>query len=146
MLPVHVSLRGERTVVSTPPADSNQEKGSLQIHEGDSILVKEQRLRQLFQEMGSAVVAFSGGVDSSYVALVATSELGDNAVCITGDSASLPSAQRQTIEDLTSQFGFRHEVIQTDELDDANYTANNGSRCYFCKHELYAKLSEVATD
>jgi len=144
MLPVHVSLRGERTAVSTSQADNNQEKATLQIHDGDSILVKEQRLRHLFQEMGSAIVAFSGGVDSSYVALVATSELGENAMCITGDSASLPSAQRQTIEDLSRQFGFHHELIKTDELDDSNYTVNNGSRCYFCKDELYAKLSEVA--
>jgi uncharacterized protein len=56
----------------------------------------------------------------------------------------LPSLQRQTIEDLTRQFGFHHEVIETDELVDANYTANNASRCYFCKQELYTKLTEVA--
>jgi pyridinium-3,5-biscarboxylic acid mononucleotide sulfurtransferase len=128
--------------VITPLA--NQEGPTLPVNNGESVLLKEQRLRRLFQEMGSAIVAFSGGVDSSYVAFVATSELGANALCVTGDSASLPSLQRQTIEDLTRQFGFHHEVIETNELVDANYTANNANRCYFCKHELYTKLTEVA--
>lgn len=123
---------------------ANQEEPTLPVNNGESVLVKEQRLRRLFQEMGSAIVAFSGGVDSSYVAFVATSELGANALCVTGDSASLPSLQRQTIEDLIRQFGFHHEVIETNELVDANYTANNANRCYFCKHELYTKLTEVA--
>lgn len=109
-----------------------------------SATLKEQQLREIFRELGSVVVAYSGGVDSSYVAYVANAELGPRAICITGQSASLPSYQQAEIERVVSDFGFHHEVIQTEELDNPSYQANNPDRCFFCKDELYGKLEAIA--
>ena len=107
-------------------------------------IAKEERLRELFRELESVIVAYSGGVDSSYVAYVANAELGPRAVCITGQSASLPEFQRAEIDRVVEQFGFQHETIRTDELENPNYRANNSDRCFFCKDELYTKLETVA--
>ena len=107
-------------------------------------ILKEQKLRELFRALGSVIVAYSGGVDSSYVAYIANAELGPRAICITGQSASLPSYQQTEIERAVNQFGFHHEVIQTKELDNPSYRANNADRCFFCKDELYNKLGAIA--
>jgi len=106
--------------------------------------LKEQRLREIFRGLGSVIVAYSGGVDSSYVAYVANAELGPRAICITGQSASLPSYQQGEIERVVNEFGFHHETIQTEELENPSYRANNSNRCYFCKDELYGKLESLA--
>ena len=105
---------------------------------------KEQQLREIFRTLGSVIVAYSGGVDSSYVAYIANAELGPRAICITGESASLPSYQRAEMERVVSEFGFHHEIIQTEELENPSYRANNADRCYFCKDELYGKLEAIA--
>jgi uncharacterized protein len=90
------------------------------------------------------IVAYSGGVDSSYVAYIANAELGPRAICITGQSASLPSYQQAETDRVVAQFGFHHEIIQTEELENPSYRANNADRCYFCKDELYGKLEAIA--
>jgi uncharacterized protein len=112
----------------------------------DSIERKEEQLRQLLRSFGSAIVAFSGGVDSGYLAHVANQELGARALAVTADSASYPEFQRRTALELVSRFGIRHRFIYTGELEDPNYLSNPANRCYYCKRELYAKLSQLARE
>jgi uncharacterized protein len=107
---------------------------------------KERALRSLFREAGSALVAFSGGVDSTYVASVAARELGRRALCVTGVSPSLAGREHAEVTRIVRLLDLRHEVVETDEMNDPSYLRNAGDRCYFCKSELYSKLVPLAAE
>jgi uncharacterized protein len=95
-------------------------------------------------DLGSLVVAFSGGVDSAYLAVRAHQILGRRALAVTADSASLADVQRQAALDLARRFAFAHRVIETREFEDEAYLRNGPDRCYHCKSELFRKLLPLA--
>ena len=91
-----------------------------------------------------AVVALSAGVDSSLVALLAHKALGDHAVAVTGISESLPPHELEVAKETAKEIGIKHLVVQTDELQNPEYTSNRADRCYYCKDTLYRELRTLA--
>jgi pyridinium-3,5-biscarboxylic acid mononucleotide sulfurtransferase len=108
------------------------------------MIEKERALRDTLASLDSVVVAYSGGVDSAYLAVVAHKALGERSLAVTADSASYPQRHREMAIRVAAVFGFRHELIPTTELDQAAYRANPINRCYYCKRELYTHLTKIA--
>ena len=104
---------------------------------------KERELEGRLRAAGSLLVAFSGGVDSSYLALAAHRALGPRALAVTAVSASYPASHRQVAEDVVRRFGLAHRFVDTREMESADYRANRPDRCYHCKTELFAVLGRV---
>src|ERR1700742_5160073 len=101
---------------------------------------KKQRLESKLREAGSVVVAYSGGVDSAYLAYVASRVLGEQMIAMIADSASLPRSHYREAVEFAQQQGILLHTVETDELEREDYAANQADRCFHCKDELFTVL------
>ena len=120
----------------TPPAAGSTAAPDLE--------VKAASLDARLASLGSVLVAYSGGVDSAFLAITAARVLGRSALCVTADSPSYPDRHREMALDTARAFALQHEIIQTAEIERPEYRANPANRCYYCKHELYTHLAAIA--
>src|SRR5438270_991300 len=109
----------------------------------DDLLARRDRLHATLRGTGGCAVAFSGGIDSTVVAKAAHLALGERVVAVTADSPSVPRAEIAEARRLAEQIGIRHRVINTEEFADPDYVRNDGSRCYYCKSELYSRIETL---
>jgi uncharacterized protein len=105
---------------------------------------KLQKLKSLLKKMNSVLVAYSGGVDSTFLLKVAKDTLGDNLLAVTADSPTYTKRELGFAKKMTKEFGIRHKVIKTYELKDKNFISNPINRCYYCKLELFSRLKGIA--
>ncbi len=115
-------------------------------HRERALREKEKRLLEQLASYGSLFVAYSGGVDSAYLAYASHCALGDRVTAITAVSASYPRSHREMAERVARDVGFAHRIVETDELADPRYAANPTNRCYFCKSELFSLLERLRQD
>ncbi len=108
------------------------------------IAQKYEKLQAEIEKLDSAIVAFSGGIDSALVLKVAYGILGDNVIAVTADSPSLPRKELGEAKKIAKEIGARHLIINTQEAENEDYLKNPSNRCYYCKTELYEKLKCIS--
>jgi pyridinium-3,5-biscarboxylic acid mononucleotide sulfurtransferase len=113
---------------------------------GSKVSEKLHQLQDLFRQMGRALIAYSGGIDSTLVAKVAHDVLGDRMVAVTAVSPSLLPEDLEEAKIQALEMGIAHKLVNTHEMENPNYTSNPINRCYFCKSELYDTLKPLAQD
>jgi len=109
-----------------------------------ALRAKYDRLLDILKELESVIVAFSGGVDSTFLAQAAKDALDDKALLVTADSETYPASELEEARRLAGHLGMRHLVIETRELDNPEYARNAPNRCFFCKEELFTRLAPLA--
>src|SRR5687767_6650153 len=102
---------------------------------------KVRRLERILSELPGALVGYSGGADSAFLAEVSHRALGSKSTAVTADSPSLPRRELKQATELATSRGWRHEIVGTSELEDENYASNPHDRCYFCKSALFDRIS-----
>ena len=107
---------------------------------------KPDQLIENLRAMGRVIVAYSGGADSAYLAWAAKQALGDDALAVTADSASIPESHKRDAEAFAKQFGIRHEYVATSEFENPDYAKNGPDRCFHCKDELFSVLERVGRE
>jgi pyridinium-3,5-biscarboxylic acid mononucleotide sulfurtransferase len=111
-----------------------------------NLVEKEKKLEELLKQLSPVIVAYSGGVDSSYLAYKAHSVLGSQSLAVMAESASVPSSQRRMAAEIVRRFGIACKIVHSQELENPEYSANPSNRCYFCKDELFTQLNSVASE
>lgn len=107
---------------------------------------KERKLVQFLEQFETSIVAFSGGVDSSYLAFMVHRVMGDRSRAVTALSPSVSRMQEDLVRDFVARYDLNHSFVKTAEMEDENYSSNPSNRCYFCKSELYDYLSRLKED